>query len=265
MNGEAGDLAGAAGQRRTPGGQRPGWELLARSVRLQAPLLSAPPPVAGGLCAACRIPVSTGNSRCYPCGVQAETLPGLLADVVVPICYAVKGSEHARNLWLYKSARPGAAAAGAALRALLVVFLRDHGPCVWHAAPMTRPTHLAVVPSGRGRPGPHPLRALLGTCLSLPWAVLDLRLGDEPWSRELDADRFRAAPLAGADVALLDDTWTTGASAQSASAALRLAGARSVAVVVLGRHVSAAAAGHAATPFRPWLCSVHARAAKTGQ
>ncbi|HLQ57006.1 MAG TPA: phosphoribosyltransferase [Streptosporangiaceae bacterium] len=295
MSGKAGDPASAAAGRAghagglagDDGGQLAGWELLTRSVRMQAPFLSAPPPAARGLCAACRIPVRPGNAHCYPCGLHAETLPGLLADVVVPICYAVKGGEHARNLWLYKSARPGAAVAGAALRALLVVFLRDHGPCVWRAAGMTRPSHLAVVPSGRGRAGPHPLRTLIGTCLSLPWAALDLRLRDEPWTRDLDAGRFRAAPLAGASIALLDDTWTTGASAESACAALRLAGARSVAVIVLGRHVSApepsasalapgaGAPGSAAAcasvndlpamPFRPRLCAVHAHAGENGQ
>ncbi len=235
-----------------------GWASLASLVGSQAPWLSAPPPARPGLCAACRIPVPGGNARCYPCAQHAETLPGLLADAVVPICYAVKGSEHARNLWLYKSGRPAAGAARAAIRALLVVFLRDHGRCVWHAAGMTRPTHLAVVPSGRGRRRPHPLLALAAPCITLPLAGIDLRLGDEPGTRELDADRFRAAPADGADVLLLDDTWTTGASAQSACAALRLAGARSVAIVVVGRHVAPAALSLTG-PARPRLAAKAAR------
>ena len=37
-------------------------------------------------------------------------------------------------------------------------------------------------------------------------------------------------------VLLVDDTWTTGGRAQSASIALREAGAAQVAVVVIGRH-----------------------------
>lgn len=262
MVGAAGDATRGAGDR----GSRTGWESLAGAVRGAAAQLSAPPPASSGFCAACRIPVPAANARCYPCGLHAETLPGLLADAVVPICYAVKGSAHAGNLWLYKSARPGAAAARTALRALLFVFLRDHGRCVWRAAGMARPTRLAVVPSGRGRGRPHPLQALAAPCLALPLAPLDLRLRDEPGTRELDADRFAAAPLDGADVLLLDDTWTTGASAQSACAALRLAGARSVAIVVLGRHVYPdAGRAPAAMPFRPGLCAVHARAGENGQ
>jgi orotate phosphoribosyltransferase len=39
-------------------------------------------------------------------------------------------------------------------------------------------------------------------------------------------------------VLLVDDTWTTGANAQSAAAALKRAGAGAVAAVVIGRHVN---------------------------
>jgi len=108
---------------------------------------------------------------------------------------------------------------------------------------MTAPTHACVVPSCRGRPGPHPLQALLREFLALPWTVLRLQPGTDPWARALDPDRFRAPyPLTGASVLLLDDTWTSGGRAQSAAVALKRAGARSVAAVVLGRHVPAGAA-----------------------
>jgi orotate phosphoribosyltransferase len=39
-------------------------------------------------------------------------------------------------------------------------------------------------------------------------------------------------------VLLIDDTWTTGNHVQSASTALKAAGAGSVATVVLGRHLN---------------------------
>jgi orotate phosphoribosyltransferase len=38
-------------------------------------------------------------------------------------------------------------------------------------------------------------------------------------------------------VLLIDDTWTTGASAQSAAASLKQAGASIVAAVIIGRHL----------------------------
>ena len=217
------------------------------------------------LCATCRGPAWPASSRCYQCALHAECLSGLLPDVVVPIAYAAKGGAHARNLWLYKSAEPGAAAAAAALRALLVIFLHDHGPCAWRRAGMTAPpTHMAMVPSGRGRPGPHPLWSLVAPFLAMPWAALSLQSRDDQEVRDLDPDRFTAHRVPGARVVLLDDTWTSGASAASATAALKLAGARSVAVIVLGRHVAAApwppgaaAFSPAALPFRPALCAVH--------
>ena len=39
-------------------------------------------------------------------------------------------------------------------------------------------------------------------------------------------------------VLLIDDTWTTGANAQSAAAALKAAGAQRVAALVIGRYVN---------------------------
>ena len=116
----------------------------------------------------------------------------MLADVVAPVAYAPKGGCLARNLWLYKSARPGARQASTTLRALLLVFLHDHGGLVWQQAGMAAPTHACVVPSRRGRPGPHPLQALLGEFLALPWAVLRIQPGADPLARALDPDRFCA-------------------------------------------------------------------------
>lgn len=57
--------------------------------------------------------------------------------------------------------------------------------------------------------------------------------------RQFHRDKFRARrSLEGEAVLLIDDTWTTGASAQSAAAALKTAGAGAVAVVVIGRHLN---------------------------
>jgi hypothetical protein len=243
------------------------WQRLRGRVAGRAPLLSAPPPAGDGLCACCRGPARRGRPRCYHCDLYTACLPGLLPDVVVPVAYAAKGGPHAADLWRYKSADPGAGAARGALRALLLVFLHDHGPCVWQRAGMTRPTHAAVVPSHRGRPGTHPLQALAAPYLALPWVRLGLArpgepAGRDPARRDPDPSRFAAERVTGASVLLLDDTWTSGASATSAAAALRLAGARSVAVIVLGRHLDDPGGrddrfSARAMPFRLGLCAVH--------
>lgn len=196
----------------------------------------------------------------------------MLADIVVPVSYSVAGTGCARALWLYKSDASGRDAARQALCAALLVFLHDHGRCVWTRARMAAPTHVTVVPSGRGRPGTHPLRTLVQPYLALPWADLAVCAGEPVQPRDLDPGRFRArARLTGASVLLLDDTWTSGSSAQSAAIALKRAGARWVAVVILGRHVNprertavSLAAAPTGRPFRPDLCAVHGSDARSG-
>ncbi len=234
-----------------------GWEILRARARAATAGLPAVPEPGPGVCVSCRGTAGRGFARCFHCGLHAESAPGLLADVVAPVACAPKGSRLATDLWLYKSGRTGSREAGAALLAMLLVFLRDTAPGIWRAAASV-PTCACVVPSGRGRPGPHPLQALVHGCLALPWAALVARPGGDTWARAVDPGRFRAPrPLDGAAVLLLDDTWTSGGTAQSAAVALKRAGARWVAVVVLGRHLppvpgsAACPEGHTVPPRRP--------------
>jgi hypothetical protein len=126
---------------------------------------------------------------------------------VVPISYAVKREQHAFNLASYKR-RPGSDTVRADLLALIQV----------------------------------PLQLLVGTRLRLPWLRMSANTKIRPESRAFHADRFSveepAGKLDGAAVLVLDDTWTTGSRVQSASYALRAAGASTVVAVVLGRHVN---------------------------
>ncbi len=240
-----------------PGRAAPAWDRFRAGVDRRAAGLGVPPPGPGGECHTCRGPARPGYTRCFQCELHAQSAPGLLADAVVPVAYAAKGGELARDLWRYKSGGPGSTTAGTRLLSLLLVFLHDHGHCVWQRAGMTYPSHICVVPSGRARPGPHPLRVLVSPFLSLPWAGLRPRPDGDPWARALDCERFRASqPLAGAGVLVIDDTWASGSSAQSAAVALKLAGAVAVATVVLGRHV---AAGECPRRLARWAdsCAVH--------
>ena len=243
------------------------WDILRR--RLRPPALVLYPPQAHRLgpavCVLCRGPVRPGFARCYHCARHHLLGRDLLADAVVPISYAVKGTAFAAALWRYKSWPAPSAAAQASLRALLLAFLHDHGACVWRHAGMPAPGRLAVVPTGCGRPGPPPLLALAGPYLRLPVTRLAVRPGEQ--GRDPNANRFRAERCGpGASVLLLEDTWVTGASAQSAAAALKRAGARHVAVVVLGRHLDPAdrlggllAARLDPAPYDVAKCAVHAQ------
>jgi hypothetical protein len=215
------------------------WARLTASARRAEADLASPLPAGEGCCLVCRGPTGPGYSRCYQCARHQAEAPGWLADLVVPISYSPRGGAHYTRLCRYKSGPPDPEAR-ALLRALLLTFLREHGPCVWSRIGPRPPARLAVVPSGQGRPGPHPLAGLLAPLLALAPAPLAIRPG-ELLGRSLNPDRFRASPsVAGQSVLLVDDTWVSGSSAQSAAVALRRAGARSVAVVVLGRHVDPA-------------------------
>ena len=64
-------------------------------------------------------------------------------------------------------------------------------------------------------------------------------LGHERRPRAFDPSKFEpTGSSAGHAVLLIDDTWTTGASAESAAAALRRAGAGPIAAVVIGRYLN---------------------------
>jgi hypothetical protein len=218
-------------------------------LRLLSPVGARGRNVGGGLyhrtmtarqvaCQVCRGPAAAGFARCYRCDLHWRAAGGLLADAVVPIGYAVKGTRFARDLWRYKWDDDDAAADR--LRRMLRDFLRDHGGCVQRAAGMTGPPgRLAVVPSGQGRPGAHPLAALVAPSLAPP--PVRLSPGPQPLARgrEIDPGWVRVDDrVAGQSVIVVDDTWVSGSSAQSVAAALKRAGAVRVAVVVLGRHVS---------------------------
>jgi hypothetical protein len=197
-------------------------------------------------CRTCRGPVQAGFARCYQCDLAHGRFGGLLADVVVPVAYAVKGGQLAADLWRYKSGLPGAAEAGARLTVMLSGFLRQHAGRVWRSAGIAGgPGLAAVVPSGQGRLGAHPLLGIVASCVDLPVAPLSVAHGAAGRARGLGdglaVDWLTVAgPVAGADVLLVDDTWVSGGSAQSAAAALKTAGARRVALIVLGRHVDPA-------------------------
>jgi hypothetical protein len=256
------------------------WDSLRVRLRSAPPALyQLGPPPAGLLpssaaaagCAVCRGPVRPGFARCYQCGRHGLLGRGLLADTVVPVSYAIKGTAFAGDLWQYKSCPAPSTSARTLVLALLLAFLNDHGPCVWRHAAMPPPGRLAVVPTGCGRPGPHPLLRLVSPYLRLPLTPLAIRPGRQ--GRDLDLSRFRAGPVpAGASVLLLDDSWVSGASAQSAAAALKLAGASRVAIVVLGRHINPAdplagtlIARVAPARYDPSTCAVHGAGISTGR
>ena len=180
-----------------------------------------------------------GYSRCYACDHGKSVL-----DAVAPISYSVAREQLHHALASYKRLRGDVARRlGASLAAILWRFLAEHERCVARAAGTDRFELVTTVPSGdRARDERHPLRWIVGELVG-PTRDRHRRLlrrteADVP-SRTFSEVMFAATThLHGEAVLLIDDTWTTGASAHSAAAALKAAGAGPTASVVIGRHLN---------------------------
>ncbi len=131
--------------------------------------------------------------------------------------------------------------------AMCTSFLRHHAGCV--AVACQGPVDLVLPVPSTSRPGRSPLDRVEG----LPDHVEEALMPAARWSPFLlhrtrepighmrpNTTAFEvpvgARPsVAGARILLLDDTYVSGARAQSAAAALRLAGARATVIMPLGR------------------------------
>ncbi len=191
------------------------------------------------MCSTCHRNAPAQHQRCFQCHSHLNGTADLLADVVVPISIAFAGQQFAHDLRQYKRS-PSEAARKEKQRRMATVlenFLRAHETCVAGACGVTDFDVVTSVPSTKGL-DPHPLSAMLSRTIGqTAQRYRDLlRIGTDHGNRVFHPHRFDTTDdLREQRVLLVDDTWTTGANAQSAAARLRLAGAEHVAVVVLGR------------------------------
>ena len=183
--------------------------------------------------------LTAGYRRCYACARGKQVL-----DALVPISYSVGGEQLHHALACYKRLTGEVARRlGAELAAVLWRFLAAHEDCLAQAGRVPTFELVATVPSGdRERDESHPLRHIAGELVGPTRGRYERLLSRsaapvEP--RAFDPARYEPVrKLSGESVLLVDDTWTTGASAQSAAAALKSVGAGAVAAVVIGRHVN---------------------------
>jgi len=180
-----------------------------------------------------------GYELCYACAHGERWL-----DAMIPISYSVAREQLHHALAKYKRLSGEVARRLAIeLAAVLWRFLTEHERCLAMAAGVDALELVTTVPSGdRGRDRHHPLRWMAGEVIGPSRErherLLERSAAEVP-RREFDAHRFRSIRrLDGRSVLLIDDTWTTGANAQSAAAALKSAGAGRVAAVVIGRHLN---------------------------
>ncbi len=180
-----------------------------------------------------------GYDRCYACAHGEEWL-----DAVAPISYSVAHEQLHHALAGYKRLQGEIARQlGVGLAAVLWRFLGAHEICVARAAGTDAFALVTTVPSGeRERDERHPLRWIVGEVVAPTRTRHERLLGRSRTAvraREFSADKYAATrALDGESILLIDDTWTTGANAQSAAAALKAAGSGPVGAVVIGRHLN---------------------------
>lgn len=185
---------------------------------------------------------TAGYDRCYACAYGDPEQPAL--DALAPISYSVAREQLHHALASYKRLDGEVARRlQAILAAILWRFLSGHEPCVARAANTERFDIVTTVPSGDcQRDDDHPLRTiaaeLVGPTRERYRRILHRTDAEVP-ARTFSATKFAATThLQGEAVLLIDDTWTTGSTAQSAAAALKQAGAGPTAAVVIGRHLN---------------------------
>jgi predicted amidophosphoribosyltransferase len=179
--------------------------------------------------------LTDGHDRCFAC----TRSPRCLAAVVA-ISYSVAGEQLHHALAGYKRLPdPAGRQLALSLAAVLWRYLRAHEPCLATAAGVARFSTVTSVPPTRS---PDRLEEMLATQVApVRDRYRSLLMVNDPDvdAHHFSARRYRAThKLRGESVLLIDDTWTTGANAQSAAATLTRAGAGSVAALVIGRFVN---------------------------
>ena len=209
--------------------------------------LCHPVPARGpGVCAVCRGCTRPEFSTCYSCARVTGQVRRPCHRVVPLSLYAIPGELHA-TLRSYKDGGTGddRRRYTAVVVSLLARFLFDHADCL-RSCRAGGWDFVTTVPS-TSRRGSHPLADALRM---VPWLAAQhqetLVRGPGAMDHNLAGDDGFVVRLdvRGARVLVVDDTYTTGARAQSAASALQLVGARVIAIVPVGRVIDPVRGAH---------------------
>ena len=201
------------------------------------------------LCQLCGTPTQ-GYEHCYTCNnsILASEFGPQLPDRFAFLTYAISNDQSGRDVYQYKDA--GGVALDR-LSTLLYFFVNYHSGC-FRLSTGTSISHIAAVPSGRGRKD-HPLETeLLPRFPSTLERVAVTRVAParkkgrqetiDPAINRIDTD------VNGRHVLVLEDTWTRGFNALSLAVGLKQAGASQVSVLTIARYLDASY-----PPTEAWL------------
>jgi predicted amidophosphoribosyltransferase len=191
------------------------------------------------VCSFCLGPVNAGFSACLSCAeiFEYSGVPDELKDAVVPMTSALNPSPWYNALVTYKGFQR---LKGQVLAAVAHHFLQTHSQSIRKSLGGA-PDIITIVPSKRGISyQDQPLRAALSLAEPIRdklRSTLTHRPGSEVQRRTYNANAFAATTTSVKKkrVALIEDTWVTGATAVSAAGALLKLGAASVGVYPIAR------------------------------
>jgi hypothetical protein len=184
-------------------------------------------------CQVCATPVG-GYPLCWRCR-DHQSFSGL-ADLVVPLAYAIDGTESAAVVRNYKNhpLRRERERCGSIVGEVLRLGMTLHKRCIGAVAGQPVSARV-VIPSLTSRLGTHPMTSVAES-LGLVGDVALRPALDTRCDRVVDSNKFTVeGAVTGRHILVLDDVWTTGSNAQSAALALRRAGAAAVSVMVIAR------------------------------
>jgi len=193
-------------------------------------------------CRVCTTPVIPPYAYCKACNdinhsASLKSMP--LADMVLPLVYIDDEPQSKLLMHGYKGDQVGPEPQWELL--LSVALMADlglliHRNCI--ESTLSPLTALSFVPSTRGRLD-QPIKRianLMSKESGLP--VIEAKyIGPQPSTRGYSPTHYEILPGAvdPTHVLLIDDTWTTGGSAQSVATLLKLSGSQVVTVLVIGR------------------------------
>lgn len=199
------------------------------------------PPLRGtdGIC-----PICFTFTNGYPTCVQCRNSNSVITSAVLPVTYSIHMGQVHEALYQYK--RSSSVAVRNKFRddvaAIIYRFLDRHESCLAAEAGVDCFEAVTIVPSSSSAASSsHALDHIVGSIIpaTRDRYVSALSRTSEVIPKRTFSDKMftATADVAGKAVLLIDDTWTSGASAQSAANALLVAGATDVAIAAVGRHV----------------------------
>ncbi len=201
------------------------------------------PPPGPGVCLICCGPAEA-SAVCFACRLVGRRLALPLVSVSPARLCPLPGPLYTVLMGYKESPVPEARARFSPMVCQLFdVFFATHSACVDGDDPVDQ---VLAVPSSARPSGPPLAGVRVGRCRAVQARYAfsgrpalprpgDARAHAAPSATGLSSRRPGAPAVQGRHLLLLDDTYVSGARAQSAAAALRLAGAGSVQIVVAGR------------------------------